>query len=97
MQAAALRLELRFPEAQSLKEKRRILKPLKEGLHNTLSISLAEVDHQDDWQRATLGMAIVARDGAKLDRLIDRMSGYVDKNSEIEVIDLRISYLEDPV
>jgi uncharacterized protein len=48
MMAAALRIELRFPNAHSLKEKRSLLKPLVEGLR--LRAGVAEVGFQDSWQ-----------------------------------------------
>lgn len=96
MLAAAVRLELRFPVSHSLKEKRRILKPFVEGLRQLLSVSVAEVDHHDDWQRATVGLALVAVDGGRLDHLIERIRHYVDKNMEVEVLEMVVSYLEEP-
>lgn len=94
MQAAALRIELRLPAARSLKEKRAVLKPLVEGLRR--SASVAEIDHQDTWQRAALGVAVVGRTQAAVDHLIDEIRRYVEADIEIEVMEMTVSYLEGP-
>ena len=60
MHAAALRLEIRIPEARSLKDKRRILKALCSGLTSSFPVAVSEVGFQDQWQRATLGAAMVS-------------------------------------
>ncbi len=49
-----LRIHLHFPEAGSLKAKRSELKAIKAGLHQRLGAAVAEVEHQDTWQRSTL-------------------------------------------
>ena len=57
---AVLRIELHFPEGGSLKAKRKQLAPVKAQLSRRHGVSVAEVDHQDRWQRATLVAALVA-------------------------------------
>lgn len=89
-------MELRIPGAQSLKEKRALLRPHVERLRRLASVSVAEVDRHDFWQRSTVGVAIVAADAAHLDSLIDRVRRYFDTQVDIELVDLTISYLEDP-
>ena len=59
MHAAVIRVELKIPGVRSLKEKRRIVKSLIANLTNTHPLSVAEVDHQDLWQRSTIGIAVV--------------------------------------
>ena len=63
MRVAALRVEIHLPAPQSLKEKRAVLRPVIERLRRLGSYSIAEVDHQNDWQRASIGVAIAAPDG----------------------------------
>lgn len=96
MWACAIRMELRIPGAQSLKEKRARLRPHVERLRRLASLSVAEVAGHDYWQRTTLGVAIVAPDAGALDSLIDRVRRYVDSQVDIELVDLAISYLENP-
>jgi len=57
-----LTLELRLDESHSLKEKRHVVQSLKDRLRNKFNVSVAEIDHQDTWQRATLAAVTVASD-----------------------------------
>ncbi|MCZ6456685.1 MAG: DUF503 domain-containing protein [Actinobacteria bacterium] len=96
MRVAALRVEIRLPTPQSLKEKRAVLRPVIEGMRRLGSFSVAEVDHHDDWQRATVGVAVVAPDGRGLDMQISKLRRYLDSRLEIEVFDVFMSELEKP-
>jgi hypothetical protein len=95
MRVAALRVEFLIADARSLKEKRAVVRPIIEGLRRRLSVSVAEVDHQDSWQRCVLGVAVVASDGGRLDALVEAIRRYLDGVIEIEVCDLTVSYLEE--
>ncbi len=53
-------LKLHLPMAQSLKEKRRVVKSLLARVRNEFNVSIAEVDSQDLWQVAVLGVACVS-------------------------------------
>ena len=55
---AVLVIDLHFPEAESLKAKRKELSSIKAQLHGRLGVAVAEVDHQDLWQRARLTAAL---------------------------------------
>ena len=57
---ALLVIDLHFPEAESLKAKRRELSSIKAQLHTRLGAAVAEVDHQDLWQRARLTAALTS-------------------------------------
>jgi uncharacterized protein YlxP (DUF503 family) len=95
MYAAALRLELRIPAVQSLKQKRRLIKALLAGLRKQFPVAVAEVDHQDFWQRATLAVAAVAPQAGQLDRLLHSVERYVRANGEMEVLEIGVAYLEE--
>lgn len=97
MRAAALRVELRLPGPQSLKAKRGILRPTIEGMRRLGSYSVAEVDHHDLWQRAAIGVAVVAPDGKSLAMQISKVRRYLDSRPDVEVIDIRIAELEEPM
>ncbi len=96
MRVAALRVELRLPGAQSLKEKRAVLRPVIEGIRKLGSYSVAEVDGHDFWQRCTLAVAIAARDGRSLEMQMDKLRRYLDSRREVEVVDLFKTELERP-
>jgi uncharacterized protein YlxP (DUF503 family) len=66
---AILTAELHFPEAGSLKGKRKHVKSAKANLQNRFGASVAEVDHHELWQRATLSAAFAARDAREADEL----------------------------
>ncbi len=65
-----LSVELHFPEAGSLKGKRKHVKSAKAQLQNRFGASVAEVEHHDLWQRARLTVACVARDHREAERLL---------------------------
>jgi uncharacterized protein len=89
-----LSVELRFPEAGSLKGKRKFVKSAKAQLQNRFGASVAEVDHHELWQRARLTMSCVARDERAVVRLLDEAERYLNGQeytlvrSEREVVTL---------
>ena len=66
-----LSIELHFPEAGSLKGKRKYVKSAKAQLQNRFGASVAEVDHHELWQRSRLTVSCVARDHRDAERLLD--------------------------
>ena len=72
-----LTFELHFPEAASLKGKRKFVKSAKAQLQNRFGVSVAEVDHHDLWQRARLTIACVAREAGEAARLLDEAERYL--------------------
>jgi hypothetical protein len=76
-----LTVELHFPENGSLKGKRKYVKSAKAHLHERFGASVAEVDHHDLWQRATLSVACVAREHGELHNLLDAAVRYLGSQS----------------
>ena len=72
-----LSVELHFPEAHSLKEKRMIVRSAKEQLRNRFGVSVAEVDHHEVWQRARLTLSLVAREAGEAERLLANAERYL--------------------
>ena len=68
---AVLVIELHFPDAGSLKGKRKELSSIKAQLHGRMGVAVAEVDHQDLWQRATLTAALTGGNLGKLTAVAD--------------------------
>jgi uncharacterized protein YlxP (DUF503 family) len=75
---SVLQIELHFPEAESLKARRSELAPVKAHLRQRVGASVAEVGHQDRWQRATLVAALVAGSALALEEAADRLEGWLD-------------------
>jgi uncharacterized protein YlxP (DUF503 family) len=72
-----LSVELHFPEAGSLKGKRKYVRSAKAQLQNRFGASVAEVDHHDLWQRTRLTLSCVARDYREAERLLDEVERYL--------------------
>ena len=72
-----LSVELHFPEAGSLKSKRKYVKSAKAQLQQRFGAAVAEVDHHDLWQRAGLTVACVARGHRELLELLDGAERYL--------------------
>ena len=75
---ALLTIHLHFPEAESLKAKRKDLSSIKAQLQTRLGAAVSEVDHQDLWQRATLGAAVVGGSQGAVEQAADRVERFLD-------------------
>ena len=83
-------VEIHLPDVGSLKGKRRALKGLKEKLRHRFAISVAEVDHHDSWQRATLALACVSGDSRHANEVISKAMDFLEDNVEGYVTDVEV-------
>ena len=74
---AVLVIDLHFPEAGSLKSKRHELSSVKAQLQRRLGVAVAETDHHDLWQRATLTAALTARSLGSLSGSVDNLERWL--------------------
>lgn len=95
MHAAALRLELRIPGVRSLKGKRRVIRALTARIAGTFPVAIGEVDHQDSWQRATLGVAFVSGEVGHVRSMIEAVRRLVLDDLEVELIEVGVGWLEE--
>ncbi len=96
MHTAALRVELRIRGVGSLKEKRHVISSLRAHLTKTFDVAVAEVDHLDKWQRATIGVAAVASSAGHLDRILHTVRVAIDQEPRVEVLDYVVGHMEGP-
>ena len=82
-----LMLELHFPGARSLKDKRQALRSLETRLRNRFNVSVAEVEHQDLWQRARLAVVSVNTDHAHLDATLSNATSEAAHARDIQILD----------
>jgi uncharacterized protein len=68
MPVGLLTLEIHIPDARSLKDKRQVLRSLKDRLRGRFNVAVAELDHQDTWQRAQVGIVTLSNDTAHLEQ-----------------------------
>ena len=74
---AVLVIDLHFPEAGSLKSKRKELSSIKAQLHGRLGVAVSETDHQDLWQRARLTAALTGGSLVKLSTAVDNVERWL--------------------
>ncbi|HVM13997.1 MAG TPA: DUF503 domain-containing protein [Egibacteraceae bacterium] len=90
MFAVVMTVELHVPASGSLKAKRGVVKSIAARLRNDLKVSVAEVDHQDLWQRATLGVAIAAGSEVGARRVAQQVEKVVSREPRVEIIGVDI-------
>ncbi|ACA59400.1 DUF503 domain-containing protein [Candidatus Desulforudis audaxviator] len=93
MRVGILTVELFLGEAGSLKDKRRHLKSLLTRLRNRYNVSVAEVDHQGNWQRATLAVAVVSNRTAHVDESLREVVNFIAAQTALEIIGHRTEVL----
>ena len=91
MNVALCIIQIHLPAVGSLKEKRQVLRSLKDRLREHYNVAVAEVDHQDLWQRATLAVSSVAGEGYHLKRVMHEVERHLATFPAIEVIDTHLS------
>ena len=93
---AVLRIDVHFPEAGSLKAKRAELNSVKAALRNKLGAAVAEVGHQDTWQRSTLAVALTAGSAGRCELAADAACRLLDARCPQGVhVDRRVASWED--
>jgi len=86
-------VELHLPDAASLKDKRHVLKGLKEKVRARFEVAVAEVDHQDVWQRATLAIAYVSADARHANTVVSKAMDFIEDTVEGRVLDTSVEIL----
>ena len=86
-------IELHLPDVGSLKGKRHALKGLKERVRARYEVSVAEVDHHDLWQRATLALACVSHDARHASEVVSKAMDFIEEHVEGQVIDTSLEIL----
>jgi hypothetical protein len=88
-----LTLDLHFPGARSLKDKRQALRSLETKIKNRHNVSVAEVEHQDLWQRARLAVVGVNTDHAHLETTLQHVAREAGNARDILLVDSQVEYL----
>ena len=78
-----LTLDLHFPGARSLKDKRQALRSLMTRIRNEFNVSIAEVEHQDLWQRATVAVVTVNTDHGHLESTLQSVTSDAENARDI--------------
>lgn len=86
-------LEVYIGDSQSLKDKRRVIKSAIDQIKNNFNVSIAEIGSLDQWQRATLGIAVVSKDSVLANQILTRIISYLEYKGTMEILDYSIELL----
>jgi len=87
MMVGMMRWDLLLPGVTSLKEKRAVVRSLKDRIQHRFKVSVAETDHQDQWTRAQIAVAIVSSRGTHVSEVLDKIDRLVEQEARASVID----------
>jgi hypothetical protein len=93
MVIGCLQAKLSIPAAQSLKDKRMVLRSLKDRMMNKMNISVAEVDFQDVWKSAQLAVVTVATEKETVERRLSDVGDFIRSNPEVVLVDIMTEVL----
>lgn len=93
MVVGILRIELFIPAGQSLKSKRQVLRSIKDRVRSRFNVSVAEIEAENLWQRAVLGVAHVGDDHRQVNRILNKVVTLIENCHQTDVIDYRIEIL----
>ncbi|MCK5033159.1 MAG: DUF503 domain-containing protein [Calditrichia bacterium] len=92
MIVGVLTVELVIYTSSSLKEKRFVVKSIKDKLKNKFNVAIAEVDFLEKWQRAKLGIVTVGNEYSHVENSMQKIFVYLDNWNEFEIINHSIDY-----
>jgi uncharacterized protein len=77
-----LTVSISIPQANSLKDKRRVVKSLKDRIRNGFNVSVAEIGEQDIWRAAILGIAVISEDATYANGVLSRVQDLIQNKSD---------------
>jgi uncharacterized protein YlxP (DUF503 family) len=80
-------IDLRIPASGSLKAKRHVVRALTGGLRAKFNVAVAEVDHQDLWQRASLGVSCISESAFHAKKMLHEVERFIARDDRVEMID----------
>ena len=86
MTIGVMRLDLRFPLPQSLKEKRMLLKSLTDRVRKQFNVAVAELDGMDVWQSSLIALAAVGADSARVHQILSHAVDFIRAQRNLEVV-----------
>lgn len=89
MYICIVKIKLHLYSPQSLKEKRSIIKSVTEKTRHKFHIAIAEVGDQELWQSSILGLSMVSNDKIKLEKIMTRITDYIENNIEGDIISIQ--------
>ena len=97
MTVGIARITLFVPESHSLKEKRMVLRRVKDRVRNKFNVAIAEVDENDVWQRAVVGLALVGNDRRFVESALDEVVRFVRPLAEASNVERELLTFSQPL
>lgn len=88
-----LRVEVHYPESGSLKTKRFTLRSVTDRLRKQFNVSVAEVEHQNLWQRSVLAVATVNTDRRHADSTLSKVLDLLEREGDLQVTGVQTEFL----
>ncbi len=85
-------IELFLPASRSLKDKRRVLKSLRDRIKHKFNVAFAEVSENDLWQKSILGVACVGNQKNHVNEVLDKAVGLIRSNPQVEIVHCRMEF-----
>jgi uncharacterized protein YlxP (DUF503 family) len=95
MQIGLLTLEIHISDAQSLKDKRQVLRSLKDRLRAHFNVAVAELEHQELWQRSKVGVVSISSDSRHLEESFAAIAAESERLLGRDLVSHEIDYFED--
>ena len=86
-------IDIHIPESGSLKTKRQFVKRIKDRVKNRFNVSIAEVDHNDLWQRTTLGVSVVANQRQFANQVLSGVVEFIGRINGVQILDYSVELL----
>ncbi len=93
MKIGLIRIHFHIAEAQSLKQKRQVMRSIKDRLRNQFNVAVAEIGSNDLWQTGELAVVTVANEHQFVDSMLQKINNFFEEQLPIRVIEGRIEIL----
>jgi uncharacterized protein YlxP (DUF503 family) len=95
MPIGLLIIEIHIPDARSLKDKRQVLRSLKDTLRAHFNVAVAELEHQDLWQRSRVGVISISGDAKHLEESMSAIATEAERLLDRNLVSQEIEYFEE--
>jgi hypothetical protein len=96
MVVGVMKVSMMIPGSGSLKSKRKVVRSLLDRLRAKFNLAAAEVEDNDLWQRAGLGLAFVSNDRSFVNSVMDKVLDFMERNTDAEIIDTQLEIINLP-
>lgn len=97
MNIGVLKIKLRLPENETLKGKRQVVRSVVARVRNSFNVCIAEVDDQDYWQLATLGITCVSNDAQFANEVLSKVLNFISNcRYDCELLDYNLEVMSVP-